>query len=95
MTARRHMSSMSVDTDTSLESAWLQAVRQAVRGLAYGSVEVVIHDGRVVQIERREKVRLEPPVRRPNHPGRSNDPDRDTDRRSGGADPTHNEETSG
>jgi hypothetical protein len=55
----------------------------------------VIHEGRVVQIERREKVRLEPPVRRPNHPGRDNHPDRGTDRRSGGADPNDTEETSG
>ena len=32
---------------------------QAVSSLAYGSVEIVVHDSRVVQIERREKVRLE------------------------------------
>jgi hypothetical protein len=32
---------------------------RAVRGLRYGSVEITIHDGEVVQIERREKVRLE------------------------------------
>jgi hypothetical protein len=30
----------------------------AVRAIRYGAVEIVIHDGRVVQIERREKVRL-------------------------------------
>ena len=95
MTSHRHMSSMSVDTDSSPEPAWLPAVRQAVRGLVYGSVEVVIHEGRVVQIERREKVRLEPPVRRPNHTGRCSQPDRDTDRRPGGADTTQTEETSG
>ena len=34
-------------------------ILQAVDGLAYGSVEIVVHDSRVVQIERREKVRLE------------------------------------
>ena len=34
-------------------------VLEALRGLRYGSVEVVIHDGRPVQIEKREKVRLE------------------------------------
>jgi hypothetical protein len=39
-----------------------QAVLRALRGLRYGSVEVVVHDGRAVQIERREKVRLEPPA---------------------------------
>jgi hypothetical protein len=36
-----------------------QEILRAVRGLRYGSVEITIHDGQVVQIERREKVRLE------------------------------------
>jgi hypothetical protein len=40
-------------------------VLEAVRGIRYGSVEVVIHDARIVQIERREKVRLEVTSRRP------------------------------
>jgi hypothetical protein len=39
-------------------AAWERAVRRAVRALRYGSVEVVVHDGRVVQIETREKVRF-------------------------------------
>jgi hypothetical protein len=34
-------------------------ILRAVRGLRYGSIEITIHDGEVVQIERREKVRLE------------------------------------
>ena len=36
-----------------------QDILRALRGLRYGSVEITIHDGQVVQIERREKVRLE------------------------------------
>jgi hypothetical protein len=35
------------------------AVLGAIRFIRYGSVEIVIHDGRVVAIERREKVRLD------------------------------------
>jgi hypothetical protein len=35
------------------------AVLDAIRSVRYGSVEIVIHDGRVVGIERREKVRIE------------------------------------
>jgi hypothetical protein len=31
---------------------------EALKGLKFGSVEIVIHDGRVVQIERREKWRM-------------------------------------
>ncbi len=34
-------------------------ILEAVRGIKYGSVEVVIHDSRVVQVVRTEKVRLE------------------------------------
>lgn len=30
----------------------------ALDGIRFGLVEIVIHDGRIVQIERREKVRL-------------------------------------
>jgi len=36
-----------------------QRVLDALKGLRFGSVEVVIHDGKVVQIERREKVRID------------------------------------
>jgi hypothetical protein len=35
-----------------------QEIRRAIRGMRYGSVEITIHDGKVVQIERKEKVRL-------------------------------------
>ena len=31
---------------------------EALRGIRFGSVEILIQDGRVVQIERKEKVRL-------------------------------------
>jgi hypothetical protein len=31
---------------------------KALEGLRYGSVEIVIHDSKVVQIERKEKFRL-------------------------------------
>jgi len=47
-----------VDTD------WERAVVEAIRSLRYGSVEIVVHDGRVVQIETREKVRFDEAGRR-------------------------------
>jgi hypothetical protein len=31
-----------------------------LQGIRFGSVEIVIHDGKVVQIERREKLRFDP-----------------------------------
>ena len=39
--------------------AWLGAVRNQIRSLQYGIVQIVVHDSKVVQIERTEKFRLE------------------------------------
>ncbi|MGZ8242876.1 YezD family protein [Methylomagnum sp.] len=35
-----------------------QKILEALRGLRFGSVEITVHEGRIVQIERREKCRL-------------------------------------
>lgn len=40
------------------EPDWLAIVREKVEGLRYGVVQLVVHDGRVTQIERTEKTRL-------------------------------------
>jgi hypothetical protein len=37
----------------------LEVVRQNVQGLRFGVVQIVIHDSRVVQIERTERTRLD------------------------------------
>lgn len=37
----------------------LQELRQALGSIRYGTIEIVIHDGRVVQLERREKIRFD------------------------------------
>lgn len=34
-------------------------ILRALDGIRYGAVELVVHDGRVVQIERRERLRIE------------------------------------
>ena len=36
-----------------------QEIVRAVGRIEYGSVEIVVHDGRVVQIECREKIRID------------------------------------
>jgi hypothetical protein len=41
------------------EPEWLTLVRSKVQDLRYGVVQVVVHDGRVTQIERTERTRLE------------------------------------
>jgi hypothetical protein len=38
---------------------WLEVVRQHVDSLRFGVVQVTVHDGKVVQIERTERVRLD------------------------------------
>lgn len=40
---------------------WVALVREKVEGLRYGVVQLVVHDGRVTQIERTEKTRLSGP----------------------------------
>ena len=42
-----------------LSPALLTELRQALLAIRYGAVELVIHDGRVVQLERREKIRFD------------------------------------
>jgi hypothetical protein len=38
--------------------SWLEIVRQRVEAMRFGSVQVVVHDGRVTQVESTEKTRL-------------------------------------
>ncbi len=37
----------------------LREVLRSIRSINYGSVEIVIHDSRIVQIERKEKFRFD------------------------------------
>jgi len=58
------MSSTSIDKERKTGDAEVlkllaEQVLPAVAGIRFGSVELVIHEGRVVQIERRERLRLE------------------------------------
>ncbi len=48
----------STPTGDDLDPVLAGALAAALRGLRFGSLEVVVHDSRVVQLERREKVRL-------------------------------------
>jgi hypothetical protein len=38
---------------------WLSLVKEQIRSLHYGVVQIVVHDSKVVQIDRTEKLRLE------------------------------------
>ena len=41
------------------QAGWVELVRQHVRSMHYGKVEIVVHDSRVIQIDKTERVRLE------------------------------------
>lgn len=57
-----------------LAKAW-PPIAEALAGLEYGAVEIVVHNGRIVQIERREKFRVDILARAPAHGGRGHEPD--------------------
>jgi hypothetical protein len=48
-----------VETDEALLQAIARAIASVKQQSGYGSIEITVHDGRVTQIERREKVRFE------------------------------------
>ena len=47
-----------VNSVAETEPAWVALVREKVEDLHYGTVQITVHDGRVIQIERSEKTRL-------------------------------------
>jgi hypothetical protein len=50
---------------TRLPSDLARAIENALRDLRYGSIEIIVHDAKVVQVVRTERVRL---------PSRANEP---------------------
>lgn len=42
-----------------LEADVRQRIEEALAGLRFGAVEITVHDGRIVQVERREKYRFD------------------------------------
>jgi len=45
------------------DATWLKRIAESLAGIKYGSVQIVIHDGKIVQIERTEKRRFDQPTR--------------------------------
>lgn len=84
------MSSKYVDL---LEEGLGALVARALDALQFGSVEIFVHDGRVVHIERRERLRLGAAGQRLPDNRRPNPENHRTDRSPGGSD-TDDGETS-
>lgn len=49
------------ETDVDEVAKAVDLVREALRGLSFGAVEVQVHDAQVVRVTRTEKVRVELP----------------------------------
>ena len=50
---------MSLPVNKSLEpAAWLELLERKVASIRFGSIQIVLHEGRVTQIESTEKFRL-------------------------------------
>jgi hypothetical protein len=55
--------------DQNLNNAnWLEIVRQQVGSLRYGVVEIIVHDAKVTQIEKTERLRLDKSAAEPHSP---------------------------
>lgn len=52
----------STESGYSLPPALLQELELALRSIRFGEIQLVVHNGRVVQLEKREKVRLQTDV---------------------------------
>lgn len=50
--------SVKVENPVPGATEWLDALRQQVASLRFGVIQIVVHEGRVVQIERTEKFRI-------------------------------------
>ena len=50
-------------TDESILAVVAAAIAAVQQDTGYGSIEITVHDGRVTQIERREKVRFDHPIK--------------------------------
>ena len=58
--ATNHGQQKQVDAANTLPS-WLELVREQVDSLKFGTVQITVHDSRVTQVERLEKLRLDRP----------------------------------
>lgn len=42
-----------------MDEKWKQILEQSLAGLHFGSVEIVVHNGQITQIEKRERFRAQ------------------------------------
>jgi len=61
MTKRRGPDANGTDASSAPDTDELELVRRALASLKYGEIVIAVHDGKIVQIARTEKIR--PPSR--------------------------------
>ncbi|MCY9670701.1 YezD family protein [Paenibacillus alginolyticus] len=44
-----------------LDDIWVDRIKQMLNGLEYGSVQIVVHDGKIAQIDKTERKRFDAP----------------------------------
>ncbi|MCC6699000.1 MAG: YezD family protein [Candidatus Hydrogenedentes bacterium] len=62
MNTKNPLSSLARISPASSDELTAQRILEAIHSLKYGSVEVTVHDGRVVQIDRKERIRVQQPT---------------------------------
>ena len=62
MNAHKPTDSLTRISPASPDELTAQRILEAIHSLTYGSVEVTVHDGRVVQIDRKERIRVQQPA---------------------------------
>ena len=50
---------------TASSEEWTAYVLKKIESLKYGSLQIVVHDGRIMQVEATEKIRFPSPPRTP------------------------------
>ncbi len=57
-------SSVELVSEPTVSAPWLTVVAEKVKTMRYGVVQIVVHDSKVVQIERTERTRFDVPQSR-------------------------------
>lgn len=53
---------MSKPVERNANANWVKRIAEQIQGLAYGSVQITVHEGQIVQIERTERHRQDTPT---------------------------------
>ncbi|TLD72074.1 DUF2292 domain-containing protein [Phragmitibacter flavus] len=48
----------SLSNQSNIQESWLNIVKAKVEAMRFGSVQIIVHEGRVTQVESTEKTRL-------------------------------------